>query len=59
MLTSPTAEVDSGVLAGTAYRLAPSVQRWSVATKPGTTAHGAYTFHCTIHDWMAGTLNVG
>jgi hypothetical protein len=30
-----------------------------VAIKPGTTAPGAYTFHYTIHDWMAGTLNVG
>jgi plastocyanin len=59
VLTSPTAVVDSGVLVGTAYHAVPSVQRWSVATELNTTAPGAYTFHCTIHDWMAGTLAVG
>lgn len=59
VLTGPTAVVDSGVLAGTGYDLVASVQRWSVATRPSTTTPGAYTFHCTIHDWMSGTLNVG
>jgi plastocyanin len=58
VLTSPAAVVDSGVLFGTAYHVRPSVQRWSVATRPSATAPGAYTFHCTVHDWMAGTLNV-
>ncbi len=56
-LSSPATLVDSGVLIGTAYGV-PSSQSWSAATANGT-ASGAYTYHCVIHDFMVGTLQVG
>jgi plastocyanin len=46
---------DSGLLVGSAYRASPSSQFWSVAAaRPGT-----YAFHCTVHDFMVGSLTVG
>jgi plastocyanin len=56
-LSSPVTPVDSGILLGSAYGLRPSVQTWSVGTA-ATTASGAYTYHCVLHDWMRGRLNV-
>ena len=53
VLSSP-APIDSGMLVGSAYGLEPSVQTWSI----GTSATGSYTYHCILHDWMQGTLNV-
>lgn len=53
-LSKPGAAVDSGLLVGSAYGLQPSAQSWSV----GAAAPGAYTYHCILHDWMQGTLNV-
>ena len=45
---------DSGVLVGSAYGVSPSTQSWSVAAaQPGT-----YAFHCTLHDFMVGSLTV-
>jgi plastocyanin len=58
LLTNPTALVDSGVLVGTGYEVQPTSQRWSVKTRAGTTADGTYLFHCTIHDFMRGSLTV-
>src|SRR5260370_10633886 len=44
---------DSGLLVGSAYRVSSS-QSWKVAAaKPGT-----YAFHCTLHDFMVGSLTV-
>jgi plastocyanin len=49
---------DAGVLFGTGYGIAGSLQSWSVATVQGETKSGLYTFHCTVHDWMHGSLSV-
>jgi len=54
ILSNSAAAVDSGLLVGSAYGLQPSAQSWSV----GTASAGAYTYHCILHDWMQGTLNV-
>jgi plastocyanin len=54
ILGNPAATVDSGLLVGSAYGLQPSTQSWSV----GTAGAGTYTYHCILHDWMQGTLNV-
>jgi plastocyanin len=53
-LSDPTAVVDSGVLVGADYGLAPSAQDWSArASAPGT-----YRYQCTIHDWMRAVVQV-
>jgi plastocyanin len=57
LLTSPSAVVDSGLLIGTDYGLAPTVQTWNVATNSAT-AGGAYSFRCAVHDWMVGGFSV-
>lgn len=45
---------DSGLLVGGAYGVSPSSQSWSVAAaQPGT-----YAYHCTVHDFMVGSLHV-
>lgn len=45
---------DSGLLAGSAYGVSPSTQSWPVAAaQPGT-----YPYHCTLHDFMLGSLTV-
>jgi len=45
---------DSGLLVGSAYGVSPSTQSWSVAAaQPGT-----YAYHCTVHDFMVGSLTV-
>ena len=56
LLTSPATLVDSGLLIGTDYGVASS-QSWSAATGSGTAA-GAYSYHCVLHDFMVGTLQV-
>lgn len=56
--TSPSTVVDAGVRAGAGFQVQPSSQEWSVAVGPGT-APGTYTFQCTVHDWMTGTITVG
>jgi plastocyanin len=57
-LKTPTTFVDSGVLAGTGYNVQPTIQRWSVKVADSTAA-GTYTFHCSVHDFMRGSLVVG
>lgn len=45
---------DSGVLVGSAYGVTPGTEWWSVAAaQPGT-----YAYHCTLHDFMVGSLTV-
>lgn len=45
---------DSGVLVGSAYGVNPGAESWSVAAaQPGT-----YHYHCTVHDFMVGTIGV-
>jgi len=45
---------DSGVLVGSAYGVNPGAESWSVAAaQPGT-----YQYHCTVHDFMVGTIHV-
>jgi plastocyanin len=45
---------DSGVLVGSAYGVTPGAEWWSVAAaQPGT-----YQYHCTVHDFMVGTISV-
>ena len=57
-MSTPTTFVDSGVLAGTGYNVQPTIQRWSVKVADSTAA-GTYTFHCSVHDFMRGSLVVG
>jgi len=57
-LTTPTTFVDSGVLVGTGYNVQPTIQKWSVKVNDATAA-GTYTFHCSVHDFMRGSLVVG
>jgi plastocyanin len=45
---------DSGLLVGIAYGVNPGAVWWSVAAaQPGT-----YQYHCTVHDFMVGTIKV-
>ena len=45
---------DSGVLVGSAYGVNPGAESWSVAAaQPGT-----YQYHCTVHDFMVGSIRV-
>lgn len=55
ILTDPAQIVDSGFLVGTGYGIAPSAQTWSLVTN-GSTKAGTYTYRCTVHDGMVGTL---
>jgi plastocyanin len=50
---------DAGLLAGSGYNVAGSINQWAVSTSAAATMRGLYTFHCTIHDWMHGSLDVG
>ena len=45
---------DSGVLVGSAYGVNPGAESWSVAAAQP----GAYQYHCTVHDFMVGTIRV-
>ena len=45
---------DSGVLVGSAYGVSPATQSWSVAAAQP----GSYAYHCTLHDFMLGSLTV-
>jgi len=56
--SNPVSIPDAGLLVGAGYRVAGSLQSWSVATVQGETKSGLYTLHCTIHDWMHGSLSV-
>jgi hypothetical protein len=49
---------DAGLLLGAGYNVPGSQNRWAVSTSAGATMRGLYTFHCTIHDWMHGSLSV-
>jgi plastocyanin len=57
-LKTPTTFVDSGVLVGTGYNVQPTIQKWSVKVNDATAA-GTYTYHCSVHDFMNGSLVVG
>jgi plastocyanin len=57
--TTVAAIPDAGLLAGKDYNVPGSLNRWAVSTSEAATQPGIYTFHCTIHDWMHGSLNVG
>lgn len=56
-LVSPATFLDAGVLVGTGYHVQPTMQRWTVNATDDT-ALGTYTFHCTIHDFMNGSIVV-
>ena len=45
---------DSGLLVGSAYGVAPGATWWSVAAAQP----GSYPYHCTVHDFMVGSLTV-
>lgn len=45
---------DSGFLVGSAYGLTPGATWWSVAAAQP----GSYPYHCTLHDFMVGSLTV-
>jgi len=45
---------DSGMLVGSAYGVTPGTERWSVAAAQP----GSYEYHCTVHDFMIGTISV-
>jgi plastocyanin len=57
-LTRPDVVVDAGMRVGAAFNLHPSSQFWRATTGASTQA-GPYSFSCTVHDWMQGTLVVG
>ena len=57
-LSGPADLVDSGVLIGTGYGIVPSVQTWSIRTTEASQT-GTYSYHCTVHDWMQGKINLG
>jgi plastocyanin len=57
VLKAPADLVDSGVLAGTGYGIHPSVQTWSIRTDQ-TSQTATYTYHCTVHDFMQGTIKL-
>lgn len=56
---SAAAIPDAGLLAGVGYNVPGSLNRWAVTTSEDGTQPGLYTFHCTIHDWMHGSVNIG
>ena len=58
LLTKPGTLVDAGLFIGTAYHVQPTVQQWSVRTRDNTTQGGRYAYQCTVHDFMAGTLDI-
>ncbi len=45
---------DSGLLVGSAYGVTPGATWWSVAAAQP----GSYAYHCTVHDFMVGSLSV-
>jgi plastocyanin len=57
VLRAPHSIVDSGVLAGSGL-LPSGPHQWSTSTKPAVTQPGTYTFKCTVHDFMTGTLEI-
>jgi plastocyanin len=57
--TSVAAIPDAGMFAGVGYNVAGALTHWSARTSANGTQPGLYTFHCTIHDWMHGSINVG
>jgi plastocyanin len=56
-LTNPAALIDSGLLLGAGYR-GPGPTTWTLTTNANTTATSGYNYHCVLHDFMAGTLDV-
>lgn len=45
---------DSGLLVGSAYGVTPGATSWSVAAAQP----GKYAYHCTVHDFMVGSITV-
>jgi len=58
LLRHTTSLVDAGLFAGTGYNVQPTVQRWSVGTDDNTDL-ATFTYMCTVHDFMMGSLKVG
>lgn len=58
-LTNPAASIDSGLLLGAGYGL-PGPTSWTATTNANTvpTAANAYSYHCVLHDFMQGTIDV-
>ncbi len=56
--TTVAAIPDAGLLAGVGYNVPGSLHTWKVSTTENGTQPGLYTFHCTIHDWMHGSIEV-
>jgi plastocyanin len=50
---------DAGLLVGAGYNVPGSLNSWAVTSSPAGTMRGLYTFHCTIHDWMHGSVSIG
>jgi hypothetical protein len=57
-LGGPEDVVNSGLLIGREYGVAPVASTWSV-TITDATAKGAHPFFDTVHPWMSGVLIVG
>jgi plastocyanin len=58
LLSHVSTVVDAGFFVGTGYGVQPTVQRWSVATNDNTDV-ATFTYMCTVHDFMLGSLTVG
>lgn len=56
-LTDPAALIDSGLLLGGGNH-GPGPTTWTLTTNANTVATNGYSYHCVLHDFMAGSLDV-